>query len=1087
MSGGQTLPRGTVTLLLADIEGSTRLWESRPDEMAGAIARLDAVVAAAVDAHDGVRPVEQGEGDSFVVAFVQATDAVACALALQLEFGRPENAWPFRVRMALHAGEVQLRDEHNYVGTTIARCARLRALAHGGQTVVSQSVHDIASDTLPAGASLEDMGTHRLRDLSRPERVFQLRHPDLPVNPAPLRSLDVVPNNLPFEPTSFVGRVAEIEAVSALVRSDRVVTLLGTGGCGKTRLSLQVGAEVLEEFRDGVWFVELAPVEDAGVVPQALADVIGVRTQAGQPIADAVTAAIGDDRVLVVLDNCEHVISAAASLADALLRRCRGVTVLATSREPLGVPGELTFSIPSLSVPDERSAHTSSEAVELFADRAASAMPAFAINDTNAPAVADICRRLDGIPLAIELAAARIRALAPEQIRDGLADRFRLLTSGARTLTPRQQTLRASVDWSYDLLSEAERVALRRLSIFAGGFELEAAHAVLEGDDVDRVEVVDLVSSLVDKSLIAFDPGEDGAAPRYRMLETIRQYGHERLVGAGESDTVAARHRAYVNALLRRAAAEEEGPNQWEWTQRVRREFDNVRVALKSAKEAGDGAGLLELTCLAGNTWTIAGQSTEHRDWLQTALALAPDDAPFQPNALYQLGVTDSFTGDLDAAIDHIGASIPLYRAQGDESGALWALAEYAWNVALHRGMPAGLPLYDDAIALARALGERGALLSLEYGLATCQAYTGHLDLALEIAEAAAAGPPVVEHFHRWLTIIVGWVLARLGRVDEGITTLERAAAESVAAGDTASVGLGAWMMCDALRAGGRADEAGPHVAAGFEAARGFGSVVEGPAHGAAALAALAEPDASAALRHACTAIELAQPVAESWVVMFSLVKADAQEAAGDLEGAVATLEACASSSRANDFPAHLADALIGLGGIALDRGDAARAADLVHEALPIFTAMGHRAGMIDALETLANCLLADERHEDGARLWGAAQAARAADGYRWRAPWRGVRAVAGTAGPVLGLRDAADLAARGRGERKRPTSGWAALSPTEEKVAALVAEGLTNAQVGERLFISRHTVDTHLRHIFAKLGIANRAELAGAAARRIT
>jgi predicted ATPase/class 3 adenylate cyclase/DNA-binding CsgD family transcriptional regulator len=1055
------IPQGTVTLLLADIEGSTRLWEQRASEMTEAIARFDVAVNRAVAAHGGVRPVEQGEGDSFVAAFTRASDAVACALGLQLEFGTV--GWPFRVRMALHTGEVQLRDDSNYVGATIARCARLRALAHGGQVVVSQAVRDIAGDQLPDGASLDDLGTHELRDLAQPERVFLLRHPDLVENLAPLRSAATADNNLPVELTSFVGRADDIKAVTELVRQNRIVTLLGTGGCGKTRLSLQVAAELLPEFPDGVWFVELAPVSDGDLVATAAADALGVVAAPGSPVLQSVVDRLAAAHALVVLDNCEHVLTAAAELVAAVLRASRRVTVLASTREPLGVPGELTYSVPSLQ-PDE--------AIELFAERATLARRDFVLDEPTSAIVSDICQRLDGIPLAVELAAARVRAMSLEQISAGLADRFRLLTTGARTLTPRQQTLRASVDWSYDLLNDAERVALQCLAYFAAGFTFDAVHVML-GDDEQGPDAVDLLTSLVDKSLVIH------AAGRYHMLETIRQYGQERLNASGELAVVARRHRDYCLQLLRKAAAEEEGPEQEAWSRRIRDELDNVRVALSDAKDAGDGVELLELTCLTGNHWTIAGRSDEHRAWLQQALALAPPDAPFQPNALYQLGVTDSFVGEIDAAIEHIGASVPLYRAKGDEHGALWAVAEHAWNLTLGRGLRDGLPVYEEGIAAAEARGEFGALLSMEYGLSTCYAYSGHLDKAIALAEVALRRPVSVAHFRRWLEATYGWALAMIGRVDEGLAAAQAAIDESLAAGDNMTANIGGWMLGVAFVLADRIDEVAPLVAASFEAARGFGVMMTAPTHAVAAHAALAMGDLDSALAEADVAVGLAETLGPSWRAMFTVIQGDARAAAGDLAGAADTYTSVVGLSRHEDFPAHLASGLLGLARVAWAQGDANRAADLVHEAIPIFRAMGHRVGLIDALELLA-AIFADTR------LWDAAQRARDAGGYRLRLAGAPVLESVAESEP-LNIDEAVELATRGRGERRRPASGWDALSPMEQQVAALVAEGLTNAQVGERLFISRHTVDTHLRHVYAKVGVSNRAELAAAAARKIT
>jgi class 3 adenylate cyclase len=430
----ELLPTGTVTLLLADVEGSTRLWQTQPDEMTAAIARLDRTVGDIVAAHDGVRPVEQGEGDSFVVAFARASDATSCALALQ----RAPLA-PIRLRIGVHTGEVQLRDEGNYIGTTVNRTARLRDLGHGGQTVLSGITEDLVLDRLPADAWLTDLGSHQLRDLPRLERVVQLCHPDLRNDFPPLRSPEtVVAQHLPAQFTSFVGRDAEIEDVRQILADNRLVTLTGAGGVGKTRLAVQVAAEIAGGFGGGAWLVDLAPITDPDLVAVAVIRALGLPDQQGSSTMDMLLRFVGDRRMLLVLDNCEHLLDACADLVVGLQGGCPAVTVLATSREPIGVAGEVSWRVPSLSLADA--------AIELFADRARRVRPDFRLTDDNAAIAAEICRRLDGVPLAIERAAARVRVLSLTEIRDSLHDRFRLLTGGARTAVRRQQTLRASVD-----------------------------------------------------------------------------------------------------------------------------------------------------------------------------------------------------------------------------------------------------------------------------------------------------------------------------------------------------------------------------------------------------------------------------------------------------------------------------------------------------------------------------------------------------------------------------------------------------------------------------------------------------------------
>lgn len=443
--GVHELPSGTVTLLLADMEGSTRLWDSQPEEMAAAIARLDRALGDLVAVHNGVRPVDQGEGDSFVIAFNRAADAVACALALQLA-----PLAPIRLRIALHTGDVQLRDENNYIGPAINRTGRLRDLAHGGQTVLSGATEAMVLDSLPPGAWLLDLGTYQLRDLPRPERVVQLCHRDLNNDFAPPRTAETVAlHNLPAHLTSFVGRGEQLVQVRRSLDTSRLVTLTGAGGVGKTRLAIEVASSLSDELDAGVWFVDLAPIADPDLVAIATARALGLPDQPGRSTIETLLGFIGERQLLLVLDNCEHLLDATAQMIEALLNAGAGLRLLVTSREPIGVAGEVTWRVPSLSL--------DGEAIELFVDRARLARPDFSLADQSA-AVSEICRRLDGMPLAIELAAARVRALAVEEIRESLQDRFRLLTGTSRTAVRRQQTLRASVDWSHALLTDAERV-----------------------------------------------------------------------------------------------------------------------------------------------------------------------------------------------------------------------------------------------------------------------------------------------------------------------------------------------------------------------------------------------------------------------------------------------------------------------------------------------------------------------------------------------------------------------------------------------------------------------------------------------------
>ncbi len=525
----QPLPTGMVTLMLSDVEGSTRLWEANEETAAAVIARHYELFDAAISQHGGVRPVEQGEGDSVVGAFASASDALAAVLDVQRAF--VAEPWPtdgrVRVRIALHSGEVRLRDEDNYYGRTIIRCARLRSAAHGGQTLLSDAVRDLVVDWLPDGVALKSLGPHRLKDLSRAERVWQLCHPDIEVEFPPLRTLDAFPNNLPAQLTAFLGRSTEIASLRDVLTHHRLVTLTGAGGCGKTRLALQLAADVADRHPGGTWWVELAGVSDPELVTATVASVVGVRAEPDRPLIDTLAEYLAGQNALIVLDNCEQVLAATAELCKELLRSVADLAVLATSREPLGITGELAWRVPSLEI---------ASGVQLFIDRAMLVRPDFMPDDAEVEWVSRICERLDGLPLAIELAAARTRMMRPAAIAAALENRFRLLTGGSRTAQPRQQTLEASVAWSHDLLDEPERAVFRRLSVFNGGCTLDAAEAVCADDIVDSYEVFDLLGHLVDKSLVQVDSLVTDT--RYHLLETIRQYARDRLFESAETDAV---------------------------------------------------------------------------------------------------------------------------------------------------------------------------------------------------------------------------------------------------------------------------------------------------------------------------------------------------------------------------------------------------------------------------------------------------------------------------------------------------------------------------------------------------------------------
>ncbi len=499
------LPTGTVTLLFTDIEGSTQLLHALRDQYALVLADQRAILRAAFDQWAGCEIDTQG--DAFFVAFARATDAVNAVVQAQRNLAA--HAWTdgvtVRVRMALHTGEAMLATT-GYVGIDVHRAARICSAGHGGQVLLSQTTRDLVEEALPNGVALRDLGEHRLKDLKRPEHVYQLVIADLPADFAPLKSLDAHPHNLPIQLTSFIGREQEMARVKELLEGARLLSLTGSGGAGKTRLALQVAADLIDEFPDGVWFVELAPLTDAGLIPQTVASLLGLREEAGRPVMTMLSDYLRAKTTLLLLDNCEHLIDACAKFADTILHVAPKIKILATSREALGIAGETAYRVPSLSLPPPQlpisnyQSLNQYESVRLFIDRALAVQPDFSVTNANAPALAQICHRLDGIPLALELAAARVKSLSVEQIAVRLDDRFRLLTGGSRTALPRQQTLRAAIDWSHSLLTEEERVLLRRLSVFAGGWTLDAAQAVCGCDPVRADDVLDLLARLVDKS-----------------------------------------------------------------------------------------------------------------------------------------------------------------------------------------------------------------------------------------------------------------------------------------------------------------------------------------------------------------------------------------------------------------------------------------------------------------------------------------------------------------------------------------------------------------------------------------------------------
>jgi predicted ATPase/class 3 adenylate cyclase len=725
---------GATTLLFTDIEGSTLLWEREADNMSRALAQHDALSRAAVERNRGI--VVKMTGDGMYAAFDDAADALSAALTLQQSLDDPvaTSGITFRVRFGLHLGVVERRDDDLF-GSPVNRAARIMKAAHGGQILLSQAVVDHVATRLPSKVSMLDLGGVRLRDLATTEHIYQLVHPNLRQDFPALRSLEATPNNLPQQVTSFIGRERELTDIKELLEGTRLLTLLGMGGLGKTRLSLQVAADVLEKYPDGVWFVDLAPIKDPSLVPNAVAQVLGVHEERGKPLIQTLCAHVKDHKLLFVLDNCEHLVNACANLADTLLRNASELRILATSREALKIRGEQAYQVLPLKAPDRNAGIESllrSEAVQLFVERARLQKPRFSLTERDAPAVAELCARLEGIPLALELAAARLRSLSVEELNKRLHDRFKLLTGGSRVALERQQTLRALVSWSYDLLQEPEQVLLDRLSVFVGGFDLDAAEPVCGADPLLPEDVLDLVTSLVEKSLVMVKQ-EDGWS-RYGMLETIREFArehrvelgndrgrfglqetirefaHGRLVKRDDMAATAARHCNYYLDFAKKARQELHGVEQGEWTRRMETELDNLRAAIALALAGGvDPVIAVKLEVALMRFRTLRGYSAEGRKNVRAALGLPGIMEPnaARAHALYTGGVLAMNQGDQAEARQMLTECLAIRRALGNRREIAATLSTLSTQY-LHQDEAAtARDCEEEALEIFRELGDR--------------------------------------------------------------------------------------------------------------------------------------------------------------------------------------------------------------------------------------------------------------------------------------------------------------------------------------------------------------------------------------------
>jgi predicted ATPase/class 3 adenylate cyclase len=752
---GQLLPSGTVTFLFTDIEGSTKLAREHPETWEIARARHHAILREAIECYQGY--VFQIIGDAFCAAFHTAKDGLAAATESQRKL--QTEYWddtPLRVRMGIHTGAAE-RNGNDYRGyLTMVKVQRVMSVAYGGQILVSNTSAELLSDELPRGITLRDMKDHRLKGLPDPEHLWQVIAPDLQQDFPALQSITEIPNNLPVQLTSFIGRKKEVGQIKKQLEKHPLVTLTGSGGVGKTRLSIQVALELLEAYPNGVWLVELAPLTDPALVTQTVCTVLNVSPQGSLPAWNALTDYLKPKKILLIVDNCEHLIDTCSQFCDSLLHSCPDLRIIASSREALGIEGESAYHVPSLSLPDPKrgwAAIQESEAVKLFLERATTVLPEFELTESNAAAIAQICQRLDGIALAIELAASRLKILRVEQIASRLDDAFRLLTGGSRTALPRQQTLRALIDWSYNLLSEEERAALRKLSVFMGGWTLEAAEAICA-----HPNMLDLLTHLVDKSLVAVDR-EHGDELRYYLLETIRQYAREKLAESGETAPIRDRHSSHFLALAERAEPEVHEAEQRLWLDRLEAELDNFRVALEWSLERGE-TGAESATRMASSLWWfwfIRGYP-EERQWMERALHTSHVSAHpvIRAKLLSRLPWVHFF--DEAYASEALALGRTLERA-GQGSVALALLGKSAW--AFYRADYAeAKSLAEESLRLFRELNDRWAICEtlgwLGIALISLEEYqqaVAYLEESLKLAEGAGDGNEI------------GFALWQLGRV----------------------------------------------------------------------------------------------------------------------------------------------------------------------------------------------------------------------------------------------------------------------------------------------------------------------------------
>jgi predicted ATPase/class 3 adenylate cyclase len=768
----------THTFLFTDLEGSTRLWEAHPEAMRAALVEHDGVLTKAITEHGG--RVFKHTGDGMLSVFKSAGDAVAAAADAQIGIvNRPfPDVGTLKVRMAINTGGAEERDG-DYFGPALNRASRLLDVAHGGQILVGLVTERLAR--LGGELRFVDLGERRIRDLARPERVFQLAGPGLPSGFPRLLTLDEIPNNLPTLATSFVGRDQELAEVEKLVRGARLVTVTGVGGAGKTRLALQVAASMSGHYPGGTWLVELASVTDPDLVVSAAARALGVPEQPGRPVLESLIEHLRAKRTMLIIDNCEHLITASARLVDTILTETSDVSIIVTSRELLGIGGEVAYGVRSMLLPMDPKTASASElarydAIRLFVERAAASQPAFHLSEDTAPAIAEICTRLDGMPLAIELAAARIRSFSPQQIADNLDRRFRLLTGGSRTALPRQQTLAAAIDWSYQLLDPIERKLFERLSVFQGGFTLEAAEQVAVGDGIETFDVLDLIPSLVDKSLVSADTDRQEA--RYALLETIRQFARDLLDEHGKAEEYRLRHAEFFVELAEAAEPHVRGLDERLWWGRIDADIDNLRQTMLWSIESGHPELALRVSGALWRFWWFTIRYSAGLRWLHAALDAAGEDADrvLAAKAHLGIGTLAGFVALPHDSEEHLTRALELYRqldAEGAEARDMkggYSAALINLTAFMQHDPERGIEFNREAVEVAEKYGDLVGYAVAMGNIAEGHASMGDLALAREEFEESIAASERIGSAHRLVEAIF-----QLGSVELNAGEPERA------------------------------------------------------------------------------------------------------------------------------------------------------------------------------------------------------------------------------------------------------------------------------------------------------------------------